>query len=201
MHDGLTDQQFEAKLLSSDEFYQNAGGTDVAWVDAVYRLLLARQADASGEAHWTGQLAAGQTRSKVAESIAGSQENNTQLINDDYFHYLGRSADRDGLAYWLKQFAAGKTNEDLIAGFTGSTEYYKAAHELNDTVEHESQTGRLRWHSKGLIASCAAITTSQRSVQPDNREVRPRHFVIYPRAGVDSRREPIRRLAYGSLDV
>jgi hypothetical protein len=56
--------------------------------------------------------------------MADSQENNTQLINDDYFHYLGRAADADGLAYWLKQFADGQTNEDVIAGFTGSAEYY-----------------------------------------------------------------------------
>ncbi len=125
MHDGLTDQQLEAKLVSSNEFYQNSGGTDAAWVDAVYHLLLRRQADAAGEAYWSGQLAAGQQRSTIAERIAGSQENNAQLINEDYFHYLGRAADPDGQAYWLEQFAAGKTNEDLIAGLTGSVEYYQ----------------------------------------------------------------------------
>ncbi|HVX64454.1 MAG TPA: DUF4214 domain-containing protein, partial [Pirellulales bacterium] len=125
MHAGLTDQQLEAMLVSSDEFYKNAGGTDVAWIDAVYQLLLGRQADPSGEAHWSAQLAAGLTRKQVALQIAGSAENNTQLINEDYFHYLGRDADPDGLAYWLAQFAAGKTNEDVITGFTGSEEYYK----------------------------------------------------------------------------
>ena len=59
-------------------------------------------------------------RSDIARRIAGSNENNLQLINDDYLRYLGRAADAGGLAYWLKQFAAGKTNEDVIAGFTGS---------------------------------------------------------------------------------
>ena len=61
----------------------------------------------------------------MAQGIAGSTENNTQLINDDYFHYLGRAADPGGLAYWLSQFANGQTNEDVIAGFTGAAEYYK----------------------------------------------------------------------------
>ncbi len=70
-------------------------------------------------------LTAGQTLEQVAQGIAGSQENNTQLINDDYFHYLGRTADTGGLDFWLSQFAVGKTNEDVIAGFTGSAEYYK----------------------------------------------------------------------------
>jgi len=70
-------------------------------------------------------LAGGASRLQVAEGIAGSTENNTQLINDDYMHYLGRPADPGGIAFWLSQFAAGKTNEDVIAGFTGSAEYYK----------------------------------------------------------------------------
>lgn len=60
----------------------------------------------------------------MAAQIAGSAENNTQLINDDYFHYLGRTSDPDGLSFWLQQLADGKTIEDLIASFTGSTEYY-----------------------------------------------------------------------------
>ena len=126
MDAGLTDQQLEAGFVASDEFYKNAGGTNTAWIDAVYKLLLGRPADAHGETFWNAQLVAGATRLQVAERIAGSTENNTQLINDDYFHYLGRSADKDGLTYWLSQFAAGKTNEDIIAGFTGSAEYYKS---------------------------------------------------------------------------
>lgn len=125
MDAGLTDQQLEAGFAASNEFYATAGGTNTAWVDAVYDKLLGRAADANGEAYWTGQLAQGQTRLQVAERIAGGTENNTQLINADYQHYLGRPADPDGLAFWLKQFAAGQTNEDVIAGFTGSDEYYK----------------------------------------------------------------------------
>jgi hypothetical protein len=124
----VTDQELEADLVSaggtSGEFYTNAGGTNTAWIDAVYQLLLGRAADADGETYWNGQLMAGKTLNHVAQGIAGSQENNTQLIDADYQHFLGRQADPDGLAYWLGQFAAGKTNEDVIAGFTGSPEYY-----------------------------------------------------------------------------
>ncbi len=88
-------------------------------------LLLGRAAGTAEEAYWNGQLSAGLTLNQVAQRIANSPENNTQLINDDYFHYLGRTADAGGLAYWLKQFAGGTTNEDVIAGFTGSAEYYE----------------------------------------------------------------------------
>jgi len=125
LQNGLTDQGLEAGFIATDEFYKNAGGTDKDWIDAACQLLLGRMADTAGEGFWESELAAGQTRSQVATGIAGSTENNTQLINDDYMHYLGRAADAGGLAYWLAQFANGETNEDVIAGFTGSAEYYK----------------------------------------------------------------------------
>ena len=134
MQNGLTDQQLEGQLAASDEFFNSAGGNanQVNWIDAVYKLLLGRTADSSGETYWNAQLTtllksedAIGARLQVALGIAGSQENNTNLINADYFHYLGRAADSGGLAYWLGQFAAGQTNEDVIAGFTGSAEYYQ----------------------------------------------------------------------------
>lgn len=129
MDAGVTDQMLEADLVSSGgtsgEFYMDAGGTNTLWIDAIYKLLLGRTADTNGESYWNGQLAAGQSLNQVAQRIASSQENDTQLINNDYFHYLGRAADPGGLAYWIGQFADGKTNEDIIAGFTGSAEYYQ----------------------------------------------------------------------------
>ena len=101
-----------------------AGGTSADWIDAVYKLVLCRPADADGESYWLKQLSSGATLLGVAQDIANSQENDAQLIKSDYFHYLGRSADDAGLAYWLTQFAHDETNEDVIAGFTGSAEYY-----------------------------------------------------------------------------
>ncbi|MGH7139591.1 MAG: DUF4214 domain-containing protein, partial [Pirellulales bacterium] len=142
LQSGLTDQQLEAAFAASDEFYAqagekydatgDAGDTTIAdldhnadWIDAVYKLLLGRTADAKGETYWVDQLNAGMSRSQVALLIANSAENNSQIINDDYQHYLGRAADPDGLSYWLSQFADGEANEDVIAGFTGSAEYYQ----------------------------------------------------------------------------
>ncbi|HVC93403.1 MAG TPA: ELWxxDGT repeat protein [Pirellulales bacterium] len=124
----VTDQQLEADLVSAGgttgEFYTDAGGTNTDWIDAVYEKLLGRAADVAGEMYWNGLLNMGETLGLVAQGIAGSRENDTQLINDDYMQYLGRAADPGGLAYWLQQFADGATNEDVIAGFTGADEYY-----------------------------------------------------------------------------
>ncbi|MGH7135153.1 MAG: DUF4214 domain-containing protein, partial [Pirellulales bacterium] len=124
MQNGLTDQQLEAGFIASDEFYANAGGTNLAWVDAVYQKLLGRPADPGGQSYWQGQLASGVSRGEVALLIANSAENDSQLISADYEKFLGRAPDPSGLSYWLQQFKNGATNEDVVAGFTGSPEYY-----------------------------------------------------------------------------
>lgn len=121
---GLTDEQLEANFIASDEFYAHAGGTNVAWVDAMYVDLLGRPPDAQGEAYWVQQLALGVSRYTVAYGFAASLEREQQRITDDYMHYLGRQPDAQGLNYWLNLFAAGATNEDLITGIVSSNEYY-----------------------------------------------------------------------------
>jgi photosystem II stability/assembly factor-like uncharacterized protein len=125
MQNGLTDQALEAGFVASDEFYADAGGTNTAWINAVYEKLLGRAPDSAGQSYWLGQLGSGVSRGQVALLIANSAENDSQLINADYQKFLGRAADPNGLSFWLKQFADGQTNEDVVAGFTGSEEYYK----------------------------------------------------------------------------
>ncbi|HJT34367.1 MAG TPA: DUF4214 domain-containing protein, partial [Pirellulales bacterium] len=125
MQAGMTDEQLEGALLASNEFLDHAGNTASGWVSNVYQTLFGRTPDPSGLAFWEEALATGETYSQVAQAIAASQENNTQLIEADYSHYLGRAADAAGLAAWLQQLGAGTTNEDIIAGFTGSLEYYE----------------------------------------------------------------------------
>lgn len=121
---GLTDEQLEAGFISSPEFYARAGGTDQAWIDAVYQTLLGRPADQAGESYWLSQLASGVSRTQVAVSFTAGPERESQRITDDYMHYLGRQPEPQGLSYWLGQFSAGLTNEDLITGFVSSDEYF-----------------------------------------------------------------------------
>ena len=97
MDAGLTDQGVEAEIVATDEFFAKAGGTNLDWIDAVYKRVLGRTPDAGGEGYWSRQLANGQSRLRVAQEITASQENDSLLVNDDYFHYLGRAADPSGL--------------------------------------------------------------------------------------------------------
>lgn len=125
MQHGLTDEQLEAGFIGSPEYYQHAGGTDKAWVDAMYLNLLGRGPDLGGEAYWLKQLANHVTRSSVAYGFAASGEREGQLVHADYRKYLGRTAAAVEVAYWVDQFQHGLTNEDVVTGFVASDEYFR----------------------------------------------------------------------------
>ena len=70
----MTDEQVEAGFIGSPEYFARAGGTNLAWVDAMYSDLLGRPADASGESFWTENLAGGESRAQVALGFTTSPE-------------------------------------------------------------------------------------------------------------------------------
>jgi Repeat of unknown function (DUF5650)/Domain of unknown function (DUF4214) len=124
MENGLTDEQLESQLIASPEFYGHAGGTDKAWVDAMYQDLLGRQPDSAGETFWITLLKNGTQRASVADGFATSSERESQIIQADYEKYLGRTPSASEVSYWLNYFNQGGTNENIIANFTASDEYF-----------------------------------------------------------------------------
>jgi hypothetical protein len=126
LQQGMTDEQLEAAFAGAAEYYQHAGGSDAAWVNAMYLDILGRAADEVGLAYWTAQLAHGADRAAVALGFAASLERESQRVEDDYFAYLGRAADAAGLSHWVNAFEHGIHNEDVVAGFLASDEYYQS---------------------------------------------------------------------------
>jgi len=83
--DGRTLDDLSAELLSSDSFLMLAGdvSTDGAFVDALYDVVLGREADAAGQAFWEGVLAGGNSgREDVFQAFAFSGENAAQEAAD-----------------------------------------------------------------------------------------------------------------------
>lgn len=122
---GMTDEQLEAQFIGSSEYYQHAGGTDKAWVDAMYFDLLGRLPDAQGEAYWVSTLANGASRSSVALGFAASAEREGDIVKDDYQAFLGRVPSQSEINGWVLAFEHGLTNEDVIAGFMASAEFFQ----------------------------------------------------------------------------
>jgi uncharacterized repeat protein (TIGR01451 family) len=121
---GMSDAQLQAGFIGSAEFYQDAGGTAVDWVDALYEALLDRPADAQGEAYWASQLAQGVDRASIVYGFTSSPEQAQQWLADQYAQYLGRTADSSGLSAGATAMANGMTNEQVLSLLLASDEYF-----------------------------------------------------------------------------
>jgi len=139
---GLTDEQVMAGFLASNEFYQRAGGTNKAWVDAVYQQVLGRQADPGGESLWLQSLSSGKSLYTVADAITTSTEHENDLVEADYEIFLGRSASSTEIAGWVAALRQGMTQEQVAAAFISSDEafYYLNASNLNDWLLYAYRT-------------------------------------------------------------
>jgi beta-glucosidase len=121
----MSDEQFEASVLSSDEFYEHAGASDAAFIDGIYQSLFGRAADSPAQAFWNEQLAIGASRSVVAEQLTHSVERERLRVEDDYAAVLHAPGDPAGVAYWTEQLIAGLSNEDLLTQFASSHAYFE----------------------------------------------------------------------------
>jgi len=121
---GLSDEQLLAGFTSSPEYYLQAGGTDQAWLDGLYRDVLGRAPDVAGEAAWLHLLASGTSRFTVAYGIAASVEHEAIVVAADYQNYLGRGADGSEVAGWVNNLQHGMSNEQVVAAFVASDEFY-----------------------------------------------------------------------------
>ena len=61
-------------LLASDEYYLGSGGTNQAWLNALYNEVLDRGIDGPGQAYWLDLLNSGLARASVAGAIYRSDE-------------------------------------------------------------------------------------------------------------------------------
>ena len=127
---GWTPQAVLAGILSSPEYYADAGSTPTGFVTDLYSDLLGRTPDAGGLATWVGQLNIGMSRGAVAAGIIHSTEYEADFVQDVYFFLLNRGADPQGLATWVYALAVGVSEEWVIAGILGSPEFYVLSQEM-----------------------------------------------------------------------
>jgi len=101
---------------------QGSGNAD--YVEAVYRAVLDRNADAAGLASWTSLLNSGAlSRLQVVQGIRNSAEHFTQEVEAFYLTLLNRAADPLGLQNWVQQLEGGMKEEQIAFYFLDSPEY------------------------------------------------------------------------------
>lgn len=78
-------------LMAGDEFRTKAGGTDDAWITALYSEVLGRSPEAAGRAYWLGLAQSGLPRAAIAGAIYQSPEALERRADAYYLDLLGRS--------------------------------------------------------------------------------------------------------------
>ena len=119
-----SDEQVLAGFTSSAEYFQQAGGTNQTWLDALYHDALGRTPDAAGEAAWLQMLAGGASRFSVAYAIATSVEHEGLVVSTDYEAYLGRTPSASEVAGWVNNLQHGLSDEQLVAALAASDEFF-----------------------------------------------------------------------------
>lgn len=122
---GGTVDHLKAALIGSSEYFQNrGGGTDDGFLASVYRDVLRRSIDTSGQAFFRQQLDDGVSRNSVALTVLQSVEADRLLVQDAYLDLLARPADPSGLDFHVNALHRGVRDELIIAAIVASDEYF-----------------------------------------------------------------------------
>jgi uncharacterized delta-60 repeat protein len=125
---GTSDEQVLNGIVSSDEYFTKAGGTNSQWLDRLYRDLLGR-ARGVGEDFFLNALNNGSlSRAQAATGILSSTEYRQHLIQTFYSTYLGRPGAADELNFWTQLLQQGSSDEQVRAAILASAEYFLRPH-------------------------------------------------------------------------
>jgi uncharacterized protein with LGFP repeats len=121
----LRPEDLRGALIASDEYYINAGGTDAAYINALYVDILKRTPQPAEVAAWQANyLASG--RGIVSHGVWKSLESAGLRVDEAYLLYLGRATDPTGRAGWAPVLQAfGEAS--LRSGIVDSPEFASRA--------------------------------------------------------------------------
>ena len=125
--EAITLPDFYARLLGSPEVYREAGGTNRAYVAALYPLVHGREVDPSGLDYWTRRLDAGLGRGTLAKSLLTSRESARRTVVATYQEFLGRDPDGAGLDFWTGRLQRGGSPRAIWEAIIASSEYDRLA--------------------------------------------------------------------------
>lgn len=113
-----------AGMISSAEFYQSAGGTNVGWTTALYQRLLGRTPDEGGLNYWVSNLDQHKmTQQQVVLGFVRSNENFKNLIAGWHAQYLSRAPSAQELDDYVAQMRAGASHRQIQLSLIDSDEY------------------------------------------------------------------------------
>ena len=124
MQAGLSSSAVVTAFLTSPEF-TSRHATAQLFVASLYRLLLSRDGEAAGVAHWEGLLDGGtMTRTEVVRAFLGSTESRSQVLDAVYAQLLQRPIDPSGYDTFLPEAATGDGVNQILVALLASDEFF-----------------------------------------------------------------------------
>jgi hypothetical protein len=109
-----------AAIIGSQEFYNNAGGTALGFVQALYQTVLGRAPDPSAMNLVTA-VNFGIPLEQIALAVLKSPEAAQDAVQQDFLQFLGRVADAAGLAFWTQRYLQDPAT--FLVSFLGTPEF------------------------------------------------------------------------------
>lgn len=110
-------------LLRSAKYYERAGGTDRAYITALYQEILHREPSESQLDAWTAQLAS-KGRSSVVNSLWRNPGAVRVRVLATYAHYLDETPSSSTTTGWVDRMTSGSSNEATLRRALLVTERY-----------------------------------------------------------------------------
>lgn len=133
-----TEKRTAALIISSDEFYQDAGGTVNGFVTNLFEDALKRAPTAADLAYFSNELAQGFSRVEIATGVLNSYEFQVRQINGLYERYLGRQADAYGIQTFVSNINEGYGTTSNTETILDSNEFYNRAVGLPPNTDSSS---------------------------------------------------------------
>jgi uncharacterized repeat protein (TIGR01451 family) len=112
---GGTVEQLQALLAGSPEYFQDHGGTDAGFLEALYSDGMGRAIDARSLARWSQDMANGMTPGQVATAVFSSAAYDRALVLGLYRRLLHRPAGAAAVRADVARLRHGARDEQIIA--------------------------------------------------------------------------------------
>jgi len=119
-----------AKMLATDSFWINNGGTASGFVSGLYRELLGRNPDSAGLSAWTDLLQSGTSRFDLIVKFQMAPEVLAVKVAHWYQDDLGWTTPLNqlktdpGVLYWADKLQAGQSDNEVLAQILGTSSFY-----------------------------------------------------------------------------
>jgi hypothetical protein len=114
----------ENAILSSNEYFRDAGRTNDGFINRLYADLLNRAADPAGLASFRQMLASGASRSAIVRIFQNSAERGETIVKTEYGRFLSRDTDPGGLDFFSKMLSTSHAVPLVDSTLIASAEYF-----------------------------------------------------------------------------